>query len=187
MMPAQRGVAFIASSHLRVPSSSAGSSDSGSASSESSQTATESHGGVTNGEFANAEKVADGAIQIDEVKRAYRETLGELEQMKRELDPLIDELENPDDRAVMRLRYIECYSPEDIAEGGETPLRVTANENLGMNTLVHGYLGGGGENRVTAKLRGWANHKAGDTVNVRFTKMHFFDKETTRAIRKEAE
>jgi DNA-directed RNA polymerase specialized sigma24 family protein len=36
--------------------------------------------------------------------------------MQRELDPLIDNLDKPDDRAVMRLRYIECYSPEDIAE-----------------------------------------------------------------------
>lgn len=62
------------------------------------------------------DQVADGAIQIDQVKQAYRETLGELEQMQRELDPLIDTLDNPDDRAVMRLRYIECYSPEDIAE-----------------------------------------------------------------------
>ena len=63
-----------------------------------------------------SDQVAEGAIKIDEVKQAYREVLGELEQMQRELDPLIDSLENPDDRAVMRLRYIECYSPEDIAE-----------------------------------------------------------------------
>lgn len=62
------------------------------------------------------DKVAEGAIQIDEIKQAYREVLADLEQMQRELDPLIDTLENPDDRAVMRLRYIEGYSPEDIAE-----------------------------------------------------------------------
>ena len=68
------------------------------------------HGG------AGHDQVAEGAIKIDEVKAAYRETLGELEQMQRELDPLIDNLDKPDDRAVMRLRYIECYSPEDIAE-----------------------------------------------------------------------
>lgn len=68
------------------------------------------HGG------AGHDQVADGAVQIDEVKRAYRETLAELERMMGELDPLIDTLDNPDDRAVMRLRYIECYSPEDIAE-----------------------------------------------------------------------
>ena len=44
-------------------SGSSGSSDSSSdSSSESSQAAAESHGGVTKGEFANAEKVADGAI-----------------------------------------------------------------------------------------------------------------------------
>ena len=65
---------------------------------------------------AGKDQVADGAIKIDEVKQAYREVLGELEQMQRELDPLIDSMDNPDDRAVMRLRYIECYSPEDIAE-----------------------------------------------------------------------
>ena len=65
---------------------------------------------------AGHDQVADGVILIDAVKQAYRETLEELEQMQRELDPLIDTLENPDDRAVMRLRYIECYSPEDIAE-----------------------------------------------------------------------
>ena len=62
------------------------------------------------------DQVADGAIQIDEIKQAYREVLADLEQMQRDLDPLIDTLENPDDRAVMRLRYIEGYSPEDIAE-----------------------------------------------------------------------
>ena len=65
---------------------------------------------------AGHDQVAEGAIKIDEIKQAYRETLGELEQMQSELDPLIDTLDNPDDRAVMCLRYIECYSPEDIAE-----------------------------------------------------------------------
>ena len=62
------------------------------------------------------DQVGDGAIKVDEVKQAYREVLAELEQMQKGLDPLIDHLDNPDDRAVMRLRYIECYSPEDIAE-----------------------------------------------------------------------
>ena len=65
---------------------------------------------------AGHDQVSEGAIKIDEIKQAYRETLGELEQMQRELDPLIDTLDNPDDRAVMRLRYVECFSPEDIAE-----------------------------------------------------------------------
>ena len=61
-------------------------------------------------------KVEDGVIKIISIKDAYRETVGELERMKEELDPLIDTLENADDRAVMRLRYIDWFSPEDIAE-----------------------------------------------------------------------
>jgi len=62
------------------------------------------------------DQVADGAISIMEIKAAYREVLDELQTMRDELDPLIDSLENPDDRAVMRLRYIKGFSPEDIAE-----------------------------------------------------------------------
>ena len=73
--------------------------------------------------------------------------------------------------------------PEDIAEGGSLPVKVFSNENLGMNTLVHGHMGEG--NRISAKLRGWTNYKNGDTVKVAFKKKHFFDKETTKAIRKE--
>ena len=74
--------------------------------------------------------------------------------------------------------------PEDIAEGGSLPVKVFSNENLGMNTLVHGHMGD--NNRISAKLRGWTNYKNGDIVNVTFKRKHFFDKETTNAIRKEA-
>ena len=61
-------------------------------------------------------QVEDGAIKISEVNDAYREVFDELVAMQKELDPLIDSLERADDRAVMRLRYIKGYSPEDIAE-----------------------------------------------------------------------
>ena len=61
-------------------------------------------------------QVEDGAIRISEVNEAYREVVTELKAMQEELDPLIDTLEKADDRAVMRLRYIKGYSPEDIAE-----------------------------------------------------------------------
>ncbi len=74
--------------------------------------------------------------------------------------------------------------PEDIAEGGSLPVKVFSNENLGMNTLVHGHMGD--NNRISAKLRGWTNYKNGDIVNVTFKRKHFFDKDTTNAIRKEA-
>lgn len=65
---------------------------------------------------AGSDQVAEGAIKISEIKEAYREVLEELERMRYELDPLIDNLDNPDDRAVMRLRYIKGFSPEDIAD-----------------------------------------------------------------------
>ena len=83
-----------------------------------------------------------------------------------------------------RKKLILGVRPEDIDEGGDMAIRVSTNENLGMNTLVHGSLGGG--SHVTAKLRGWSQNKAGDLVPVHFKKMHFFDPETTNAIRKEA-
>lgn len=61
-------------------------------------------------------QVEEGAIKLAELKEAYAETLGELHYMRIELEPLISELDNTDDRAVMRLRYIQGFSPEDIAE-----------------------------------------------------------------------
>jgi DNA-directed RNA polymerase specialized sigma24 family protein len=61
-------------------------------------------------------QVEDGAIKLAELKEAFAEVTNELHYMQIELAPLISELENSDDRAVMRLRYIEGYSPEDIAE-----------------------------------------------------------------------
>ena len=54
-----------------------------------------------------------------------------------------------------------------------------------MNTLVHGRLGGENsqEAQITCKLRGWCDYRAGDRVQVRFTRCHFFDRDTTNAIR----
>ena len=74
--------------------------------------------------------------------------------------------------------------PENITEGGDVTVHVTTNENLGMNTLVHGWLKNGSKDlAITCKLRGWCDYKQGDSVGVQFTKRHFFDKETTNAIR----
>jgi multiple sugar transport system ATP-binding protein len=73
--------------------------------------------------------------------------------------------------------------PEDISADGNLTVKVTNNENLGMNTLVHGYVGS--NCHLVAKLRGWAEYSAGDSVGMRFGRKHFFDKDTTNAIRKE--
>lgn len=74
--------------------------------------------------------------------------------------------------------------PENVAEGGDIAVKVFSNENLGMNTLVHGNITGtsGSEGKISAKLRGWCDYKAGDIVQVSFKRRHFFDKETGNAI-----
>ena len=70
--------------------------------------------------------------------------------------------------------------PENVAEGGQIAVEVFSNENLGYNTLVNGTVG---KHKITCKFRDWCTYKAGDVVNVSFTKKHFFDKDTMNAIR----
>lgn len=65
---------------------------------------------------AQHDQVQDGAIRIVELRDAYREIVDEITEDQAILNPLINALENADDRAVMRLRYIKGFSPEDIAE-----------------------------------------------------------------------
>ena len=79
------------------------------------------------------------------------------------------------------------FRPENTQVGDDFQLKVQSNENLGMNTLVHGHVGADGKGeRITCKLAGWCNYKHGDVVGISITKKHFFDKETTQAIRMEA-
>lgn len=80
------------------------------------------------------------------------------------------------------------FRPENTSVGNHFEMKVLSNENLGMNTLVHGHIGrdGSGE-RITCKLNGWCQYKPGDVVSISITKKHFFDKETTQAIRMEEE
>jgi len=73
--------------------------------------------------------------------------------------------------------------PENVEVGNEFSIVVTNNENLGMNTLVHGHIGEDGKGRpVTVKLPGWCTYKPGDVATLRCTRKHLFDKETTNAI-----
>ena len=73
--------------------------------------------------------------------------------------------------------------PENIEEGPGIPMTVSNNENLGMNTLVYGNIGGPGGPKVCAKLKGWVGHTFGDQVQLTIKRKHLFDKETTNAIR----
>ena len=74
--------------------------------------------------------------------------------------------------------------PEDVRAEGDIAMNVFSNENLGMNTLVHGHIGGSGsaEAKISAKLRGWCDYKAGDNITVSFVRKHFFDAKTGDAI-----
>ena len=73
--------------------------------------------------------------------------------------------------------------PENVTEGGEIQIKVTSNQNLGMNTLVYGIIEKG--EKITCKFHEWCNYKVDDIANISFKKMHFFDKESTKAIEKE--
>jgi multiple sugar transport system ATP-binding protein len=72
--------------------------------------------------------------------------------------------------------------PENIVQddNGYINIDVTLNENLGQTTLVHGTVN---KHKITAKFREWCNYKNGDKVLASINNMHFFDKETTNAIR----
>lgn len=72
--------------------------------------------------------------------------------------------------------------PEDIHDAGDLPMRVKLNENLGQTTLVHGSIK---DKKLVCKLKRWANYKENDVVMIGFKadKLHFFNKETTNAIR----
>ena len=70
--------------------------------------------------------------------------------------------------------------PENVVKGDNLTLKVNNCENLGQTTLIHGHING---HKITAKFREWCNYDHGETVSVSFDRMHFFDKETTNAIR----
>ena len=99
---------------------------------------------------------------------------------------------SPDEQNVLKAynhqEILLGVRPEDIAAGEGVPVKVSSNENQGMNTLVHGSIGGARDVdlKISAKLKGWLNFKNGDEVQFAFLKKHFFDVQTTNAIRKEA-
>lgn len=65
--------------------------------------------------------------------------------------------------------------PENMTEDGDVKFVVTNNENLGMNTLVHGKIG---DKVVVCKFAKWCNYKYGDEILVgpQQDKVHFFEK-----------
>lgn len=74
--------------------------------------------------------------------------------------------------------------PENIVRGGSIDFTVTNNENLGMNTLVHGKIGG--KKIVVCKFAEWCNYKFGDEIKLGFDeeRMHFFEQSKTETDEK---
>ena len=74
--------------------------------------------------------------------------------------------------------------PEDCLEEGNIDFKVSINENLGQTTLVHGTING---KKCVCKFKRWCSYNQHDEIKISFKqeKMHFFDKETTNAIRKD--
>ena len=70
-------------------------------------------------------------------------------------------------------------------ESHRDPARPAPLPPQARQALVHGRLQGSNTQnaQITCKLRGWCDYKQGDHVSVQFKKCHFFDKETTNAIR----
>lgn len=64
----------------------------------------------------NHSQTEDAAIMLAAVKDAYREVIEELEAMRAGLEPLIDCLEDPDEKAAMRMRYLHGMNPAEIAD-----------------------------------------------------------------------
>lgn len=50
-----------------------------------------------------------------ELERQYAGMVAELDSMGRELEPMIEQLQDANERAAMKLRYIERYKPDDVA------------------------------------------------------------------------
>ena len=61
--------------------------------------------------------VADGVERLTEAKAALQRLQGELHEMQAQLMPVIDELDNPLERTVMQMRYMDGISAWDIAYG----------------------------------------------------------------------
>lgn len=68
--------------------------------------------------------------------------------------------------------------PENVIRTGDITLNITNNENLGMNTLVHGKIG---SKNVVCKFAEWCNYKVGDEIKIGFDpdRTHFFEQPVT--------
>lgn len=72
--------------------------------------------GMPTGSGGSHSNVENGAIRVDEIKEAYKEAFEELVRLQSELIPIIDKVKDEQDRAILRLRYIQGKTDAEIAE-----------------------------------------------------------------------
>ena len=71
------------------------------------------------------------------------------------------------------LDNVDLFAAEFFDDGADTHTAVTDAGADGKGT------------KITCKLAGWCDYKAGDVASISVTRKHFFDKETTCAIKAE--
>lgn len=64
---------------------------------------------------AHGDSFGDNVIRYDEAKEALQKLLGELQELRREAEPCINTLDDPFQRTVMKLRYLDGYNVQKIA------------------------------------------------------------------------
>lgn len=63
----------------------------------------------------NGSQVERGAELLEEARAAYAKISEELRLMRMELLPMLEQLDDPLERTVMRMRYIDGYSVREVA------------------------------------------------------------------------
>lgn len=63
----------------------------------------------------SSSQVESGAMMLDAAREAHRSICDELEVMRKELGPMVETLEDPLEKSVMRLRYMDGCSGREIA------------------------------------------------------------------------
>lgn len=68
------------------------------------------------GGSGSGDKMLGDIIDMDEMQSAYVEAVQELTQLRSELSPYINKLDNAKEKGIVRLRYMYGYSPDEIAK-----------------------------------------------------------------------
>lgn len=61
-------------------------------------------------------KIENAVIKLEEFTREISEKINEMVELKINISKQIDQLENVDERAVLRLRYVEHHTWDEVAE-----------------------------------------------------------------------